>query len=145
MNGGSQRKGVGESVVSVTAVALDGGLLNFDNQACSFGYRWSVFQNNGAVIAIVKLQFKRAHERSKIRREMLKILHERSRKFPRKLPNCGSVFKSNPTMYSEFGPPGAIIERLGLKGYKIGDAVVSTQHANFFSTWVRLKLTTCCD
>jgi UDP-N-acetylmuramate dehydrogenase len=37
---------------------------------------------------------------------MLAILRSRRRKFPQKLPNCGSVFVSNPAMYERYGPPG---------------------------------------
>jgi UDP-N-acetylmuramate dehydrogenase len=66
-----------------------------------------------------------------MRQEMLSILRERKRKFPQKLPNCGSVFVSDPAMYAEYGPPGAVIEKLGLKGLTYGGAQVSPQHANF--------------
>ncbi|PTB88102.1 UDP-N-acetylenolpyruvoylglucosamine reductase, partial [Pseudidiomarina aestuarii] len=66
-----------------------------------------------------------------IRKEMKEILRSRSRKFPRKLPNCGSVFVSDPEMYKEHGPPGSIIEKLGFKGRMRGGAVVSPLHANF--------------
>jgi UDP-N-acetylmuramate dehydrogenase len=47
------------------------------------------------------------------------------------LPNCGSVFVSDPSTYEKHGPPGAIIEKLGFKGVRRGGAQVSPQHANF--------------
>ena len=62
---------------------------------------------------------------------MRKTLASRRKKFPRKLPNCGSVFVSNPSMYEKIGPPGYAIEKVGLKGYRLGDAQISTLHANF--------------
>ena len=62
---------------------------------------------------------------------MKEILASRRRKFPQKLPNCGSVFVSNPAMYADYGPPGAMIEKLGFKGRRVGDALVSPHHANF--------------
>lgn len=123
MNGGSQRKGIGSAVVKVIAVDEAGSAITLDHAQCRFGYRSSVFQDNGAVIASAELLFTIAADRAAIRREMLLILQERNRKFPRKQPNCGSVFKSNPAMYAEIGPPGAVIERLGFKGYRIGDAL----------------------
>ncbi len=62
---------------------------------------------------------------------MLEDLRERRRKFPRKEPNCGSVFLSTSEMHASVGPPGKIIEEAGLKGMRIGNAEVSRQHANF--------------
>lgn len=132
MNGGSQRMGIGSSVVSVTAIAESGATVSLAQADCAFGYRSSIFQSDGTVIAAARLRFSRAGERSAVRGTMLSILRERSRKFPRKQPNCGSVFKSNPGMYAQIGPPGAAIEKLGFKGYRIGDAMVSSHHANFF-------------
>jgi UDP-N-acetylmuramate dehydrogenase len=62
---------------------------------------------------------------------MLDDLRERRRKFPRKEPNCGSVFLSTSEMHASVGPPGKVIEDAGLKGTRIGNAEVSSQHANF--------------
>lgn len=132
MNGGSQRKGIGEVVVSVTSVNAQGAVRHRSREECAFAYRRSIFQSNDEVIAEAMLRLEPATDRGAMRREMLEILSSRRRKFPQKQPNCGSVFVSNPAMYKEYGPPGAIIEQCGLKGMKIGDAQISVQHANFF-------------
>ncbi|MCJ8142586.1 UDP-N-acetylmuramate dehydrogenase [Ancylobacter sp. A5.8] len=131
MNGGSQRRGIGERVVTVESVASDGTIHTRTAEECGFAYRRSVFQSNGEVIARTTLQLEPAADKAACRRAILAILMDRRRKFPQKLPNCGSVFVSNPAMYAEFGPPGAIIEKLGFKGRRVGGALVSPQHANF--------------
>lgn len=131
MNGGSQRKGIGSSVVEVTSIDEAGGLHFRKADQCRFGYRESVFQRNGEIIVNAALDFKRAPDPKLVRREMIDILSSRRRKFPQKLPNCGSVFKSDPAFYDKYGTPGAIIEKLGLKGFRIGGAVVPDVHANF--------------
>ena len=50
----------------------------------------------------------------------------RKRKQPLDYPSAGSVFK-NP----EEGPAGKWIEEAGLKGFRIGRAMISERHANF--------------
>ncbi|MDD7971980.1 UDP-N-acetylmuramate dehydrogenase [Roseinatronobacter alkalisoli] len=130
MNGGSQRKGIGSAVVTVDSVDLDGTIHQRRADACGFAYRRSVFQTNGEIITACHLRLA-SRPRTEIRAEMRAILADRRHKFPRKEPNCGSVFKSNPAMYAEIGAPGAAIESLGFKGQRIGGALVSPRHANF--------------
>ena len=131
MNGGSQRKSIGSAVVEVTSVDALGNLRVRNANECQFGYRQSIFQTNNEIIVEAVLSFKKAWSPSLIRREMLGILSSRRKKFPQKMPNCGSVFKSDPSHYDKFGPPGAIIEKLGFKGFQIGGAMIPGLHANF--------------
>jgi len=130
MNGGSQRKGIGSSLLWVESVDAEGVIHRRTGEDCGFGYRRSKFQTNGEIITSARLRML-VRPTDQIRSEMRRILKDRRVKFPRKEPNCGSVFKSNPEMYSEIGPPGAVIERLGFKGLRVGGAQVSTRHANF--------------
>jgi UDP-N-acetylmuramate dehydrogenase len=131
MNGGSQRNGIGSSVLQVKSVDELGDLIVREAIDCNFAYRKSVFQYNREIVVSVVLRFDKSPSYQVIRQEMLKILSSRRKKFPQKLPNCGSVFKSDPALYELYGAPGAIIESLGFKGYRIGQAIIPDIHANF--------------
>lgn len=130
MNGGSQRRGIGENIISVTVVNRLGQMETLDHAACRFSYRHSALQGSGCVVVRTELMCQES-DVDDIRRSMLADLRARRRKFPRKQPNCGSVFLSTDEMHKTVGPPGKIIEQAGLKGVRIGQAEVSRQHANF--------------
>lgn len=130
MNGGSLRKGIGDHVETVSVINNQGELCVLPRDECGFSYRASHFQTMDAIICGVALRLESGCVRE-IKSAMLDILRARSRKFPRKMPNCGSVFMSTGTLYDKYGPPGKIIEDLGFKGTRIGDAEVSPVHANF--------------
>lgn len=130
MNGGSLRQSIGANVVSVTTIDADGQSRIRSQAECEFAYRTSVFSSLNEIIAEVTLRLKPGDSLAS-RRQMQSILRARRLKFPRKWPNCGSVFKSDPASYSEHGPPGAMIERAGWKGASRGHAQVSPVHANF--------------
>jgi len=130
MNGGSQRKSISDSIHEVTYLNELNEVIVSDLKDLDFNYRQSPFQNKNWVILKATLILQLG-DKNKIRSEMLNILSSRRKKFPRKLPSCGSVFESNPIMYEKIGAPGFIIEKLGLKGKTKGDAQISPIHANF--------------
>ncbi|MEN3975968.1 UDP-N-acetylmuramate dehydrogenase [Emcibacter sp. SYSU 3D8] len=130
MNAGSQRKSIGNALVRVVSVDGNGAVMHRDAADCGFTTRHSVFHGNREIISGATLRLAPG-ARDTIRREMMSIMAARRAKFPLRFPNCGSVFVSNPAMYERWGPPGAVIEQAGLKGFRIGGAVVSRLHANF--------------
>ena len=130
MNGGSLRQGVGAVVLSVDVIAPNGDMRAWTHAQCAFAYRRSALQETRCVIASATLQLTHG-DRADMRRRMITIMADRRAKFPKNLPNCGSVFVSDPALYANFGAPGAVIERCGFKGAREGGAQVSPKHANF--------------
>ena len=57
---------------------------------------------------------------------LIELRNQRIKTQPLSEDTCGSVFKNPPGNYA-----GALIEGSGLKGFKIGSASISEQHANF--------------
>jgi UDP-N-acetylmuramate dehydrogenase len=78
-----------------------------------------------AIVAEVTLQFERG-DPAAVREEMQARLVRRKRTQPLQLPNAGSCFRNPPG-----DKAGRLIEAVGAKGWREGDAEVSPQHANF--------------
>lgn len=130
MNGGSLRQSIGDVIERVQCVDESGRVIELAQGECDFSYRHSLFLSKPWIITDVVMKL-RQEDRDEILGRMLHILRERRSKFPRRLPNCGSVFKSDAALHEKCGPPGWIIEQLGFKGFCVGGAQVSRQHANF--------------
>lgn len=130
INGGSLRQSIGDVVKNLIVVTPEGHTQTALPKDCDFSYRYSNLLHSGCVVAEVTLELQRGHART-ILKHMLGVLRERQVKFPLNLPNCGSVFTSDPKLYDTLGPPGKLIEDLGLKGLTCGGVSVSHRHANF--------------
>jgi UDP-N-acetylmuramate dehydrogenase len=130
MNGGSLRQAIGDVIVEVKTMDRRGALQVWAREDCDCAYRQSRFQRADCVVTEVILKLATG-PRAEIMAEMRTILRERRHRFPMTLPSCGSVFKNDAELFQRFGPPGAVIEGLGLKGTRVGDAVVDSSHANF--------------
>ncbi len=130
MNGGSRRQGVGSHIRMVRGCDQAGVPFERSGEDCKFRYRGSTLQDDRLVVLEAEFALTPV-DMSALRHEMIGILADRRRKFPKSLPNCGSVFLSDPAMYKIVGPPGAAIEAVGLKGRRLGDAQISPLHANF--------------
>jgi UDP-N-acetylmuramate dehydrogenase len=68
-----------------------------------------------------------ASDREKLARQFEKTLEHRYSRLPYHLPNAGSVFRAPAS-----GPKvGEMMEALNMKGFRVGDAMISTLHGGF--------------
>nr|WP_275665504.1 UDP-N-acetylmuramate dehydrogenase [Vibrio sp. Isolate33] len=132
MNGGAQRKAIGDNIVKVKAFCYKTlSVVELYNSECLFSYRSSIFQSDDYLILSVTINVARINNTRALKAEMLSTLRDRRSKFPLDYPSCGSVFQSKTNVFEMYGPPGKIIEELGLKGLSVGGAQISNKHANF--------------
>jgi len=121
MNGGVNLNHIGENVTSVRI--YDGKLRELSQENCNFKVKHSTMRDIKCIILGVNLSIS-AVPREAVEKNIKNFLNLR-RRHP-KGKSCGCVFK-NPAGLSA----GKLIEDANLKGYAVGGAVVSENHANF--------------
>ncbi len=124
MNAGAFGQEIEQVTVSVSGFRRDGTPFSADRHKINFDYR-RVPELQKVVITSALFQFTEA-DAGTLRTRMKDILALRAQKQPLDYPSCGSVFKRPAGYYA-----GALIEETGLKGKRIGGAMISRKHAGF--------------
>lgn len=125
MNAGAYGGEMSQIVTCVEAISPVGEERTFQAAEIQFGYRRSIFQQNGYLVTAAYLEL-HPGESSTINQTMLEYATTRRSKQPLEFPSAGSVFRRPPGYFV-----GPMLEQLGLKGFKIGGAEVSRKHAGF--------------
>ncbi len=126
MNAGAYGEETSALVESVESAAQDGSVGERPGSGCGFRYRGSSFMRSGEVVSRVRMRL-RAGDPAELRERAAGVLALRRERLPLRQPNAGSVFRRPDDEH----PPGLLIEECGLKGRRVGGAVVSSLHANF--------------
>ncbi len=128
MNAGAWGGEIADIIVSVT-LADGSGFVEVERDDLDFSYRlWADYQERFAGFAITGavLECKKSQP-DIVKKECQLIMNKRKKAQPVTLPNAGSFFKNPPGMSA-----GELIDRCGLKGYRMGNVMVSGNHGNFF-------------
>ncbi|MDW8066848.1 MAG: UDP-N-acetylmuramate dehydrogenase [Aquificaceae bacterium] len=123
MNAGAFGYEISRHLSEVTLVSWDGEIYKLSKSEMKFSYRSSPFPEIGMVFSAV---FEVPVASRNIREEHRRILNTRKEKQPINMPTCGSTFKNPSGNYA-----GRLLERVGMKGYRVGDVAFSDLHANF--------------
>ena len=100
--------------------------LKLKKKDLNFEYRFSSFQKNDLTIISAKLHFEPNWNLEQLIQKTKNNLKLKTETQPYHQPSFGSVFK-NPENYFA----AKLIDDMGLKGFKIGGAEISTMHSNF--------------
>jgi len=124
MNAGAWGVELKDILLSITLMNEDGGVVERSRQKLKFSYRRLAIPPSWIILK-GRFQLKRGRKEEIL--ERVKSYSEmRKRTQPLDYPSAGSIFK-NPAE----GPAGKWIEETGLKGFRMGQAMVSDCHANF--------------
>ena len=127
MNAGSKKVSLANNLLSVRVIDTKTlKISEIEKKDINFQYRFSPFQQNNLMIISAKLLFEPKGNIEQLLETTQKNLKKKTDTQPYHLPSFGSVFKNPTNNYA-----GKLIEELGLKGFKIGDAEISTMHGNF--------------
>lgn len=124
MNSGNKSDAISDVIKSITVMTPNSNFLKLNRNEIGFDYR-STDIPNGYIIINSRMVLKKSNKR-KIKSTIKKLIKIRKKIQPHDFPSAGSIFR-NPIEDSA----GKLIESIGLKGTKIGGAVVSEKHANF--------------
>ena len=120
----------------------------YNNKGCQFGYRKSIFKTGDIILEVI-LRLQKG-DKEKSRALLRDIVSNRQGKIP-PYPSAGSVFKNYELKKGSYEDDplikrfpellekiqggkiavGYLIEQCGLKGKKIGGAMIAQEHANF--------------
>tara|TARA_B100001248_G_scaffold260319_1_gene248217 strand:+ start:2444 stop:3352 length:909 start_codon:yes stop_codon:yes gene_type:complete len=125
MNAGAFGGEISNYLRCVDIMDMKGQIISYNSGDLDFAYRFSSFKEDEFIISA---NFILENEDPKvILRNKENANKGRKTNQPLKFRSAGSVFK-NPKNFAA----GYLIDKAGLKGTKIGDAEISTHHANFF-------------
>jgi len=119
-------------LLSVTLMREDGEIVQRSRSRLRFSYRGLGIPSSWIILK-GRFQLKEG-KREDILERVSSYSEMRKKRQPLDYPSAGSIFK-NP----KEGPAGKWIEEAGLKGFRIGRAMISERHANFIINLGRAK------
>jgi UDP-N-acetylmuramate dehydrogenase len=124
MNAGAWGVELKDVLFSITLMKEDGEVAERSRKRLKFSYRSSNLPPSWIILKGC-FQLKKG-KKEEILEQVKSYSEMRKKAQPLNYPSAGSIFK-NPTI----GSAGKWIEEAGLKGFRVGQAIISERHANF--------------
>ena len=125
MNAGAYGKEMKDIVYSTKYMDYEGNINEINSKEHEFEYRKSIFSSKKYIILETTLKLKKGIK-SEIESKIKEYQNLRIEKQPLDKPSAGSTFKRGEDYITS-----KLIDECGLKGKRIGGAMVSNKHAGF--------------
>ena len=124
MNAGAFGEEVESVIASIQVLTPEGKLTTKHRSELAFSYR-NLSLPKKSIVVKATFRYERK-SREMVSRKVLDNLKRRKATQPLEYPSAGSIFRNPLNDYA-----GRLIEEAGLKGKKVGGAMISRKHANY--------------
>ena len=125
MNAGAYGGEMSQILVGVRALDEKGQIVELAADQLELGYRHSIMMEKQYVVLGARIHLEKG-DPEKIQAQMDDLKEKRIAKQPLEYPSAGSTFKRPEGAFA-----GKLIMDAGLRGFRIGDAMVSEKHCGF--------------
>lgn len=125
MNAGAYGGEIKDVIVAAKMIDRTGKIHLFSAEELHLSYRHSIVQEQGLIVVSALFAFEQG-DRAQIKAQMQELNAKRREKQPLEYGSAGSTFKRPEGYFA-----GKLIEDAGLKGYRVGDIMVSEKHCGF--------------
>lgn len=139
MNAGAYGGELKDVLEEITVLTREGELLVLGKEELDMGYRTSAASKKGYTIleAVIGLKTGNPEE---IKAVMDDLAQRRSSKQPLEYPSAGSTFKRPEGYFA-----GKLIQDAGLRGFRVGGAMVSEKHCGFVINYENATAADVCE
>lgn len=125
MNAGAYGGEIKDVIIGAQVMDQEGNVFALSKEDLELGYRTSSIQTKGYIVLKATLDLKTGNK-EEIGKLMKELSVKRRDKQPLEMPSAGSAFKRPEGYFA-----GKLIMDAGLRGYKVGGAMVSEKHCGF--------------
>ncbi len=125
MNAGAYGGEMSQILRSVRVLSDTGEVLTLSVEEMQLSYRHSIMMEKAYIVLGAEIQLTRG-DKEQIQARMRELKEQRVSKQPLDMPSAGSTFKRPEGCFA-----GKLIMDAGLRGYRVGDAMVSEKHCGF--------------
>ena len=125
MNAGAYGGEISDNILWAELMDETGAILKLEKEHLKLSYRHSVMMEHPLVVLRAGFSFKKG-DAAAISDRVTELSRLRREKQPLEYPSAGSTFKRPEGYFA-----GKLIQDCGLKGFRVGDAVVSEKHSGF--------------
>lgn len=125
MNAGAYGGEIKDQIVSAVIVDEEGNIQTLTKEELQLGYRKSIVQAKGYIVLEATFEFSHGNQEEIVAR-IAELTKQRREKQPLEYPSAGSTFKRPEGYYA-----GKLIMDCGLRGFRVGNIMVSEKHCGF--------------